>query len=109
MVYQIVSDYKFWELNPAFSDLKDDGEAIHAAVVGLVLEKSKSKRNCGGCGSISSIVRPFMSAFGRRAYELDVAGQEALVAYLTARRGYRPQPIIVYYNQTEGQTQELRL
>jgi hypothetical protein len=108
LLYQVVGDRLFWEMNPAFLDLKDDGEAAHERVVQAVLG-GKPLADCAGCSTIKGAMRSFLTEFSRRLAYADSEAQEQFVEYVTKKRGYRPQPIVVYHKDDGGRTHELRL
>lgn len=108
-VYQIIADKQFWSDCPEFQPLQAQGVECHRKVVTDVLSP---KGNCTGCGTLSSVVKPFAALFSQHAANLldaDAAQLDSFIAYISKKRGYRPVPILLYNKDSSGETRQLQL
>jgi hypothetical protein len=97
-LYSLLGDDKFFSLVPEFSFLEEEGRAAHQEALDSVIKESTE--GCKTCGGIQSLLRPVMQKFTIKAselYEEDPLHLESLADYITSRRGYRPNPIVLYY------------
>ena len=109
ILYQILSDRKFWELCPEWVEWKDEGQAVHQKVVDEVLHPSAG---CKACGTVKSVMKQFLMKFTRQVadwHTTDAAKLDSLVAYISKKRGYRPVPIVVNYKDAQGKIRAVLL
>jgi hypothetical protein len=106
--YQLFADPKFFDVLPAsFAVHREAAAAAHQLALKLALGQA-----CVGCTSISAALAPMMNEFGRMLAAIQAAEPDALqplIAYITKKRGYRPDPIFLYYKTVEGKTAKLVL
>ena len=107
--YQLLSDRAFYDALPAaLEPLRKKGEEAYADA----LKVAMGKASCNGCTSIKGVLAPIMSEYGQALALIQreaPALLEPLVAYLTAKRGYRPPAIVMYYSGTDGRTETLSI
>jgi hypothetical protein len=107
MLYQILADPLFWEAVPEFAELKDEGEAAHFFAFENLMHPREVVPGCIGCTSLRTSMRPILEMItGSIAKWMteDISKLDNLVAYITKRRGFRPQPIVVYHKDDQGIT-----
>ena len=108
-LYQVLSDTKFWEHCPEFLDLREEGDAAHHKILIHVLG---GEPGCLTCSTIKAVLREYQPLFAAKVVELAKKGGEGIdrfVTYISNKRGYRPEPIIVYYRGNDGTIKELQL
>ena len=103
ITYQLLGMPEFWDVLPGLlDDLRGLGTEAHGKALQIAMGKS-----CGGCTSIKSAIQPAHNAVWARIAA--VVNQDPFVDLITAKRGYRPSPIEVYYRDEGGATHALRL
>ena len=110
MLYQILADSLFWEAVPEFAELKDEGEAAHFFAFENLMHPREVVPGCVGCTSLRTSMRPILDAIGDKIAKWlieDKSKLDNLVMYITKRRGFRPQPIVVYHKDEQGITRTL--
>jgi hypothetical protein len=107
-LYSLLGDPTFFQQVPAFDFLEEEGQEAHRKVVESVLKESEE--GCSTCGGVQSILRPVMHKFALKAAELSEKRPEELdplADYITSKRGYRPNPIVLYYKRVGDRTIKL--
>jgi len=110
VLYQIVCDPRFWECNPEFLGLKDEGERAHHLVVAKVLKNER--RSCRGCGTIKTVMAGFAGSFASYLRVFASTNPDAIVTfvdYITAKLGYRPEHVIMYHKGGDGRIRRLTI
>lgn len=103
ITYQLIGMDEFWAaLPPELSGLRDAGREAHRKAV-----LAATGQACAGCSSIKSAVGPIHDAVWRGLVDA-AAPMHGIVDLVTAKRGYRPGPIEVYYKSAEGYPARLR-
>lgn len=106
ILYQLLSDPLFWENVPEFLDLKDTGERAHHFAVERLTTPKEISPGCVGCATFKSTLAPLLKEVAERVFEWAANSPEKLdnlVTYITKRRGYRPNPIVMYHKDDSGQ------
>lgn len=106
VMYQIISDDKFWSEVPAFAFMKNSSKHAVQQIVSQIVD-SKGVSDCAGCSSLRPLTVPILIVFGQHIAQLKQDSPEALndlVDYIASRRGYRPVPIAVYYKDEGGKS-----
>ena len=105
---QLIAMNDFWEAAPPglLEDLKP--MAVEAADTAL---KIAMGQKCAGCTSLRAALTPVHNAlWGRvaraREHGIDLGG---VVDFVSAKRGYRPRPLTVYYKDDAGFQHQLTL
>ena len=105
MFYKILSDPLFWECVPEFLELKDEGEAAHFHALERLMNPKEVLPGCVGCTSLRTTMQPILDVvignIAKWAKE-DSSKLHNLVEYITKRRGFRPEPIVVYHRDDDG-------
>jgi hypothetical protein len=103
--YQILSDPLFWECVPEFAELKDEGDAAHFHALERLMNPKEVLPGCVGCTSLRTAMQPVLdmvtSNIAKWVKE-DSSKLHNLVEYITKRRGFRPEPIVVYHRGDDG-------
>lgn len=105
MLYQMLADPLFWECVPEFLDLKDEGEAAHFHALERLMNPREVLPGCTGCTSLRATIQPVLNVIAGNIAQWvneDSAKLDNLVEYITKRRGFRPQPIVVYHRDERG-------
>jgi|TARA_R110000824_G_scaffold82768_2_gene207389 hypothetical protein len=105
MLYQILADPLFWEAVPEFAAFKDEGEAAHFFAFERLMKPREVVPGCVGCTSLRASLQPILTAMSddiARWAQEDVSKLDNLISYITKRRGFRPQPIVVYHKDNRG-------
>ena len=105
MLYQMLADPFFWESVPEFMALKDEGEAAHFHAFERLMKPREVLPGCVGCTSLRATIQPILTAMSGSIAEWakeDSSKLDNLVEYITKRRGFRPQPIVVYHRDEDG-------
>ena len=101
-LFGVLAEPAFWQsLAGAASALEPQGRAVHQQVV-----DSLTGSGCGGCTDARLLLTPIRDALGLRL-AVDATARAGLAAYATQQRGYRPMPIVLYYNDAGGATRRL--
>lgn len=111
VMYQIISDDRFWSLVPAFAFMKTSSQHAVKQIVDQIVD-SRGVTDCAGCSSIRPLMVPVVVVFGQHVAQLHQDSPEALndlVSYISTRRKYRPRPIIVYYKDVSGKSAKVEL
>lgn len=105
MLYQMLADPFFWESVPEFMELKDEGEEAHFHAFEHLMKPREVLPGCVGCTSLRATIQPILTAMSSSIAEWakeDSSKLDNLVEYITKRRGFRPQPIVVYHRDEDG-------
>ena len=105
MLYQMLADPLFWECVPELVDLKDEGEAAHFHALERLMNPREVLPGCVGCTSLRATIQPVLNVIASNIAQWvneDSAKLDNLVEYITKRRGFRPQPIVVYHRDERG-------
>ena len=106
IMYQLLSEDAFWDTVPAGMDRREEGKAAAQKALAIAMG-----RTCAGCTSIKSAVAPLHNWLWRGVAAAQANAPdtlEPLCGFLSLKRGYRPRPIVVYYVDGAGRTQELK-
>ena len=109
ILYQIISDEKFWSSVPAFSFLKTSSQEVVRRIVAGIVD-SKTVTSCAGCSNVRPLLLPLLITFGQHLAQLREDSPKSiaeLVLYLSERRGYRPRQITVYYKDSKGENRRV--
>jgi len=107
-LYSLLGDPAFFQKVSGFAFLEEEGQEAHRKVVASVMKEAEE--GCGTCGGAQAILKPVMQKFAIRAAELSEDNPEdlsPLVDYITSKRGYRPNPIVLYYRRQGDRTIKL--
>ena len=109
ILFQLLGDELFYRaLPPGFDDLADQGRSAYKQAVAQAMDQA----GCNGCTGLKRIVTPVQVALGRRLAAVQSAQPEALVPLvrlITEKRGYRPRPVLMFYQDEAGKTRKLEL
>ena len=107
LVFQLFGDANFFVANPCFLFMEEQGRAVHEKYKEMVQKKLQS---CPGCSKnyMLSSLGSFAKVL-KRLHEVAPLEVERLLVYLTKRLGYRPEYVLLYYNDVQGTMRELRL
>jgi hypothetical protein len=106
ILYQLLSDPLFWESVPEFLSLKDEGEKAHFFALEHLMTPREVSPGCVGCTSLKATMGPILVTMAEMVVEWSSNSPEKLenlVTYITKRRGYRPDPIVMYHKDNSGQ------
>lgn len=103
ITYQLLGMPEFWDVMPGLlDDLRTTGEEACRKALHIAMGQT-----CGGCSTIRQAVLPAHNLVWARIAECPDASP--FVSLITAKRGYRPSPVEVYYKDEAGATHALRL
>jgi hypothetical protein len=112
LLYQVLADPAFYAAVPAFFFMRDQGLAACAQIAGRLADPARRPGDCATCGNLKELIRPLQRTFVAHLRKLHAEAPAAcapLVAYLAARRGYRPTPVVVYYRGDDGSVGSVRM
>lgn len=101
IVTQLLSDPSFYDTVDAFLFLKEQGLSAWQASQ----DQMAGRAGCRTCRQANHMQTPIV-AFCRMVgamHAIDPVKLEPLAAYISARRGYRPRPIVVFWKEGPGQ------
>lgn len=101
LTYQLLGMDDFWAtLPPPFEDVRTAGKTAYDRAVQIAMGKT-----CAGCTSLKSAIAPAHDLLWCRVNTLRTVLPEflpRLIAFIAAKRGYRPRQIEVYYRDEAG-------
>jgi len=104
-IYEMFSDSLFWEKVPEFLYMKEDGERAHHFVIERFLHPKETFPGCANCSNTKKILQPILDEMTSKITEWADTSPDKLknlIAYITKRRGYRPNPISIYCKDSVG-------
>ena len=111
VLYQLLSDPKFWQQVPAFAFMKRSGQEAIQRIQDDIISGKRAKP-CVGCSTLRPILIPLLIVFGQHLAQLKGDSPEAvneLVEFIARKRKYRPAPIVVYYKNEHGQAAQVEV
>jgi len=104
ITYQLLGMDEFWAALPReLADIREAGREAHAKALQIAMGKT-----CAGCTSIKSAVGPVHNLIWSRLVA-SAAPTHEIVDLISAKRGYRPRPISIYFKDETGKVHLLTL
>lgn len=89
---------------PALLPLREKGKEAYRKIVLGALDA-----HCRRCMSVTKIMQPIQDAFGEALAGADSDSLDAFIAYVSRKRGYRPETIVLFYVGRDARANKLVL
>ncbi len=106
LVFQLFGDPTFYVQNPCFLFMEEQGASTHSQYRTMIEKKQK----CSNCSM--NYMKTALGTFAKvlkRLHEVAPPEIDRFMTYVTQRLGYRPEYVLLYYNDKQGRLQELKL